>query len=113
MRNATIETIQKALDRIASLDVQLTSSAVRTAVPRAAPCPTGPDEAVPDCPVAAGARAPSGSSPMSSGRRRMTMIMGMARNRLKKPMSRKAVRQSASSVMTANAWMINAPLMGR
>ena len=50
---------------------------------------------------------------MSSGRRRMMMSMGIARNRLANPSIRKAVRQSASSAITENAWMISAPLMGR
>ena len=62
---------------------------------------------------AAVARAPSGSIPMSSGRRRMMTIMGRATNRLKYPISRKAIRQSATSVIRENAWTISAPLMGR
>ena len=104
-----METIQKALERIASLDVQLASSAC----PGAALRPSRADAAGLDAPVADVALAPSGSRPMSSGRRRMTISMGMARNRLKNPTSRKAARQSASRVMTENAWIISAPLMGR
>ena len=50
---------------------------------------------------------------MSSGRRRMTMIMGMTRTRLKTPNMRKAVRQSANNVIAEKAGMIAAALMGR
>ena len=50
---------------------------------------------------------------MSSGRRRMMIIIGTARARLKIPRYRKAARQSVKTAITENAWMINAPLMGR
>ena len=109
MRKATADTIQKALVRMASRDVQLTSSPGGDADPRVPRV----DAAPPDCAAAAVARAPSGSIPMSSGRRRMMTIMGKATTRLKYPIRRKAIRQSATSVITENAWTISAPLMGR
>ena len=109
-----METIQKARDRIASFDVQLTSVVLTSDVLRRDSW--GRPRVVENwspCPSVDRGWAPSGSRPMSSGRRRITMIMGMTSRRLKIPNKRKAVRQSASSVIAENAGMIAAALMGR
>ena len=92
---------QKERVRTASRTVQLVSGEV--AASRLSDAPAGPEGTV----------APSGSRPMSSGRRRMRSTTGMIRAKLRKPKYRNPSRQVWLKAMSANSWMFIAPAMGR